>query len=195
LKLSEQRADKKHLLELKKDSSKCQANPEMPRLLEIGIDLMQQLEEVYFTPSNILTHDEKWVGFWKLLFPNDAETDIPDPRHQDTITFSTANIPSLQETMHRMWSENPRLRALNDEEKPEVSALLDRLLRTLPVLLRSRYQNTRPRVRGGSVAAATGQVVVHAAGQSPFYNALVPEQDANWDNIFGNFDNPFNNGP
>jgi hypothetical protein len=195
LKLSEPRADKKHLREQKNDPSKCQANPGMVLLLEIGMELMEQLEEVYFTPPNVLTPDEKWVRFWKLLFPQDAETDIPDPRHQDIITFSTGNIPSLQETMHKMWSQNPRLRPLDDEEKQEASVLLDRLLRTLPVVLRSRYQNTQPRTPRGPAAAATGQAVAHTAGQSPLYNA---EQDHIWyypnfDDMMPNVDKAYNN--
>jgi len=156
---------------------------------DIGIDLFAELEEIY--DNRTLSPEDKWKQWWKLLFPNAGEA--PDPRHHDTISISTANIPAFQESFHSMWRENQVLPALDENQLQTVSTLLEKLLRTAPIIQRYRHQSMQPRTPRTPATAANMQAVAFTAGQSPSYIANAPEQDFNWcSNMLADLDSRFN---
>jgi hypothetical protein len=146
---------------------------------DIGIDKFAELEEIY--DNRTLSPIDKWKQWWKLLFPDAGEA--PDPRHHDTISISTADIPAFQESFYNMWRENQVLPALDEIQLQAVSTLLERLLRTAPIIQRYRHQSMQSRTPRTPAAATNMQAVAYTAGQSPSYVANSQEPDFTWSTL------------
>ncbi|KAJ8130925.1 hypothetical protein O1611_g2705 [Lasiodiplodia mahajangana] len=141
-KLDTHKALTTHLFERENDSSKCQQSSVAPPRHDISIGLWLEMIDVY--EKKDLNHVEKWIKWWKLLYPNTDDADIPDPRHHDAISLSTADIPKVQVMLHEMWDSNPLLPPLTDEQKQILSVLLSKLLQ-LSTVAPSRRQPRKPR--------------------------------------------------
>ncbi|RYP20506.1 hypothetical protein DL765_002751 [Monosporascus sp. GIB2] len=166
-KLDGKRADMNHLMEREIDQSTCQPNLQENSPFDIGIVQWKAVTAIY--DDKTLTHDEKWIKWWRLFSPNAGEMDNPDPRHHDTVTISTADIPTLQGIFQDMWQSDNLLPVLNDEQKQKASILLDKLLRLLPTVHRHRHRKNQPRTERDNLAAMTPQPIAHAAvSLSPF---------------------------
>ncbi|RYP57374.1 hypothetical protein DL769_009528 [Monosporascus sp. CRB-8-3] len=172
-KLDGKRADINHLMEREIDQSTCQPNLQENSPFDIGIVQWKAVTAIYDDKN--LTHDEKWIKWWRLFSPNAGEMDNPDPRHHDTVTISTADIPALQGIFQDMWQSDNLLPPLDDEQKQKASILLDKLLRLLPTVHRHRHRKTQAQTERDVSAAMTPQSVAHAAVSLPPFSA--PSQE------------------
>ena len=105
--------------------------------------MFKKLRDVYDKKGS--TNDQKWNEWWKLFSPDEHE--IPDGRHYDTISISTANIPKVLQAFPNMWnkeSEGGMLPTLDNVQMERAIGLLDALIRALPIIEKQRAQRTRP---------------------------------------------------
>lgn len=160
------------------------------------------METVYVNKE--LSSDQKWIRWWKMLYPEAGDADIPDPRHQVTFVISEAYIPAYQEVWYDMWKENELLPALDDSQKRIALEMLDRVLRLSRTI--HRYRRQRNQSRTPSVPTST-ETMARAAGSSPSFSAAPQRQDdSRWSpasnlqslldmNEFTNLANTFDSDP
>ena len=58
-KLADKNADKRHLIEMQKNTAACQATMRNGPPFEIGIDLFDKMENIY--DDKKFTNEEKWI--------------------------------------------------------------------------------------------------------------------------------------
>jgi hypothetical protein len=179
---------------IREDPSSCQPSLREAPLFDIGIPLWDKLEAVYETSPTLLTSDQKWIEWWKLLFPEARNDEIPNPRHQDVIIVSTAKIPALQETFHDMWKENALLPELDNDQKNVLSSMLGTLLRAQVVLCRHRPQSGQPRTPRTPALTMNMYDMAPATVTPSSYRTIDQESDYNWQNWNMNVFSEFNNG-
>lgn len=131
------------------DSSICKAK-ETKSPFPIGLNLWSKFELIYGNAK--LTPAQKWVEWWKLLYPEDLEISIPDPHHQSTFVVSAASIPAYQSLLQSMWNDTPILPALDDIQQEALANLLDKVLRTSQIMKRIRKTANRKKNNGPSHA-------------------------------------------
>lgn len=177
MKLDGKRADKTHLREKGKDNSVCIPGVRTGAAFDIGIEMFAGLEEIY--DNRTLSPDNKWKLWWKLLYPHAGEA--PDPRHHDTISISTANLPEYMGLFRNMWDKEEGVPAANETELQTVLMLVEKLFRSCPIIQRCQRRSMQPRTPRTPATAPNMQAVAYAAGPSPAYIANAPEQEFSWD--------------
>jgi hypothetical protein len=173
-----QDADTVHMLGRSKDPSIFQATSRKgptPQF-EIGMALYSKMKAIYkdkkLYNAKRLTHEEKWVKWWRLFSPGALEADIPDPLYYDQISISTAHVPLAQNIFLELWDANHVLPALDTKEKQDAASTAIRtLLSMFPTIEKYRHlKPSTPQTPQGPSVRQTTSTVVHARGRHPLPN-------------------------
>lgn len=126
-----------------RDPSICQRVQPSESNFEIGIDLFEQLEEIY-DKRDRRDLQQTWAKWWKLFFPGNYA--IPDGVHQGTISFPSAEIPALQELWKEQWNQEAVKQMLPYLDPPEMHNMLQLFERVIRLWNFTRQR--RPRTQG-----------------------------------------------
>ena len=172
--LKEKTADRKHLREREKNPATCTAKAENFFRFEVGLDLFDKMESIYYEK---LPHKEKWIKWWQVTHP--SEFQAPDPLHHGKLTISMEDIPQLQDLFKEMWFKEPSLPLMDENQTQIMLRLLEKLFQFCPIIHQQRRQRTQGQtpISGEVLSQTIPQAVGMSANFQQLYNIGWGEMD------------------